>query len=290
LSFDLGAGTVWVSSDSRAFASQLQAVYRSFPFSPNGDWADLHVRIDRGAGLRRWFRRQASFFCDGSRPFEPFPADSPLPMFEWGTNWLIAQRFSHLLLLHSGVAERDGRALIMPAMPGSGKSTLTAALALSGWRLLSDEFGAFDPAEGVFRAVLKPIGLKNASIKLIRGRFPSAHFGPEFPKTRKGTVAHLAATPEAVARRHETARPGAIVVPRWQAGSATHLTRLDPQTVFGTLAFNAFNFKLLGAVGFDAVVYLTRTCPAYQLTYSGLDEGIAAVDELWSALSEGRAA
>jgi hypothetical protein len=26
------------------------------------------------------------------------------------------------------------------------------------------------------------------------------------------------------------------------------------------------------------------------LTYSGLDEGIAAVDELWSALSEGRAA
>jgi predicted ATPase len=33
------------------------------------------------------------------------------------------------------VVERDGHALILPAMPGSGKSTLTAALVQRGWRL-----------------------------------------------------------------------------------------------------------------------------------------------------------
>jgi hypothetical protein len=280
--FDLGAGIVRVSSGSRPFAAQLQAVYRSFPFAPVGTWADLHVRVDRGAGWRRWFRRQAIFFCDGSRPFEPFPADSPLPMYEWGTNWLIAQRFSHLLLLHAGVVERDGRALIMPALPGSGKSTLTAALSLSGWRLLSDEFGAFDPANGTFRAILKPVGLKNASIAVIRERFPTAHLGPEFPKTRKGTVAHLAALPDAVVRCQECARPGAIVVPQWQAGSPAELRRIEPQTVFGTLAFNAFNYRLLGAVGFDAAVLLSRTCPAYQLTYGDLDHAIEVLGELWA--------
>ena len=53
-----------------------------------------------------------------------------------------------LLLLHAGV-ERDGLALICPPS-WSGKSTLTAALSLRGWRLLSDEFGAFDPRQARF--------------------------------------------------------------------------------------------------------------------------------------------
>jgi HprK-related kinase A len=211
------------------------------------------------------------FRCDGSQPFDPFPADSPLPLLEWGSNWLIARRLHDLLLLHAGAVERDGYALLMPALPGSGKSTLTAALSLSGWRLLSDEFGAFDPADRVFRALLKPAALKNASIALIRSFSRDACFGPEFPKTRKGTVAHLAASLQTVDRRHELAHPGAIVLPQWRAGSPTRLEPVNPKSIFGALAFNAFNYAVLGAAGFEAVVHLARECPAWQLIYSDLE-------------------
>lgn len=279
---DLGAVQLRVQGNSPILASQLQAVYRNHPFRTREPWADLHIRLDRPAGPRRWFRPQVIFSCDGQRPFEPFPADSPLPLLEWGGNWLIGQRLHHLLLLHAGVVEKDGRALVMPATPGSGKSTLTAALSLSGWRLLSDEFGAFDPVEHVFRAVLKPIALKNASIGVIRQRYPEACFGPEFPKTRKGTVAHLAASHATVMRRREPARTGAIVLPQWRAGCATRLEAVEARPIFGALAFNAFNYKLLGAIGFDAVVHLVRACPAYQLIYSDLDDAIATIDDLWS--------
>jgi HprK-related kinase A len=281
---DLGAAVLRVNGEAPALAGQLQATYRCHPLRTLGQWADVHVRIERPRSMRRWLRPQVVFSSDGRTPFEPFPADTALPLLEWGTNWLIGQRLNHLLLLHAGVVEKDGKALLLPALPGSGKSTLTAALSLSGWRLLSDEFGAFDPSARIFHAVLKPVALKNASIDVIRRFSASARLGPEFPKTRKGTVAHLAADEDTVRRRQETAQPGAIVLPRWQAGSATRLESLAPQSVFGALAFNAFNYRVLGAAGFDAVLHLSRCCAAYQLIYSDLTDAISRVEELWAKL------
>jgi HprK-related kinase A len=278
---DIGAITLRARSDCPLFARQLRATYPEFPFQGAGEWADIHVDILRAGGTRRWIRPQVILRCDGRQPFEPFPADTPLPMFEWGCNWTIGQRLNDLLLLHAGALERDGFALLLPATPGSGKSTLTAALSTRGWRLLSDEFGAFDPHACEFRAMLKPVALKNQSIAVIREFAPGAVFGPEFPKTRKGTVAHLAASPEAVARRHDNARPGAVVLPKWEAGSATRLEPLEDHSLFSSLAFNAFNYATLGEVGFRAAVTLVRTCPGWHLVYSDLEDAIARLDALW---------
>ncbi len=284
--FDVGAATLQVRSDSPALSRQLKLTYGHFPFADHGDWADVRVHINRATGLRRWLRPQVTLRAEGQSPFEPFPADGPLPLFEWGCNWMIGRCLNDLLLLHAGALERDGLALLLPALPGSGKSTLTAALSQRGWRLLSDEFGAYDSETGVFRAVLKPIALKNQSIDVIRSFAPNAVFGPEFPNTRKGTVAHLAAPLDAVVRRHETARPGAVVLPKWVAGSPTFWEPLAEHVLFPALAFNAFNYSLLGAVGFEAVVRLVRQCPAWQLVYSNLDDALATIDAAWPAVLE----
>jgi HprK-related kinase A len=281
---DIGLATLRIRSDCPDLAAQLQSGYRNFRCLPPAAWADLHVDLARLNGPRRWIRPQVLFQCDGERPFEPFPADTALPLLEWGTNWLIGQRMHHTLLLHAGVVERDGLALVMPATPGSGKSTLTAALGLRGWRLLSDEFGAFDLQRRAFRPVLKPVALKNQSIEVIRRFSPSAELGPEFPKTRKGTVAHLAAPLDAVNRVHELARPGAVLLPKWEAGSATRWTAVPARDAFTALAFNAFNYEVAGEAGFRAVVHLVRRCPAWQLTYSNLDDALARIDAEWPAV------
>jgi HprK-related kinase A len=278
---DVGAVTLRVRSELPALAAQLQAVYSHFPFIDTADWADLHIDLVRPSGWRRWLRPQVVFSSDGRQPFDPFPADSPLPLLEWGANWLIGRRLNDQLLLHAGVVERDGLALLLPAVPGSGKSTLTAALALRGWRLLSDEFGALDPVDGQLRPVLKPVALKNASIAVIRKWSPQAQLGPEFPKTRKGRVAHLAAPAEAVARRHEQAWPGAVVLPRWQAGSITYWRRIAPEVVFRALAFNAFNYAVLGEAGFNAIVRIARGCPAWELIYGDLSDAIRTLEIAW---------
>ena len=99
--------------------------------------------------------------------WSPFPLDTPLPLLEWGTNYVIATRLFCYLLLHAGVVERGGRAIVMPALPGSGKSTLTAALTLRGFRLLSDEFGVVRLGDARLLRMLRPLALKNESIDVI---------------------------------------------------------------------------------------------------------------------------
>ena len=281
LRLDLGLVRLRIRSDEPSLAGQLAEVYGQFTPSHDTDWCDMHVSLLRATGLRRWLQPQVRFIADSRMEFDPFPADHALPLLEWGVNWLIGRRMNDVLLLHAGTLERDGRALVMPALPGSGKSTLSAALSLRGWRLLSDEFGAFDPQAGAFRAVLKPVALKNQSIDVIRHFQPQAELGPSFLKTRKGTVAHLAPSLDAVLRRHQTALPGMLVLPRWQAGSATVLEPVPPQVAFTSMAFNAFNYAVLGADGFRAVMALVRGMPAWRLQYSDLEDATSRLLEVW---------
>ena len=49
-------------------------------------------------------------------------------MYEWGVNWCIGTTGHCNLILHSAVVEKDGRGVILPAIPGSGKSTF-----VPGW-------------------------------------------------------------------------------------------------------------------------------------------------------------
>lgn len=286
LHLDLGAASVRVCSTSKELAVQIHSVYRHHPLQVATDWADLHIEIDRVGGWRRFWRPQVALRCDLEMPFEPFPANHALPLLEWGSNWHIGKRLTNLLLLHAGVVERDGLALILPAVPGSGKSTLTAALSLRGWRLLSDEFGAFCPQRRAFLPMLKPVALKNRSIDVIEAFEPAAPVGPRFPNTRKGTVAHLAANPDAVRRRFDTALPGAVILPRWVPNAVTALHELAPQVLFTSLAFNAFNYKECAQAGFESAVHLSQRCPGWQLVYSELQDALDRLDALWRRVVE----
>jgi HprK-related kinase A len=241
----------------------------------------FHVRIERGPLHRRVLAPQAIFRADTETPFAPFPQDHAFPLLEWGLNWCIATRAHQYLMLHAGVLERDGRALILPALPGSGKSTLTAALSLSGWRLLSDEFGLLDLRTGMLQPLPRAIPLKNASIDVIRlfGR-GTADIGPTFPRTRKGDVAHLRPPAASRRRQHELARPAWIVFPRYIAGSPLRLGALPPSVAFTRLSQNAFNYQLLGAAGFEALRDLIGRCRCWSADFGDLDSMLRALERL----------
>ena len=133
-------------------------------------------------------RRCVRFLVDGRAPHEDLPARQALAVLEWGLNLVIALRMHCYLMLHSAVLERAGRGLLLPAAPGFGKSTLCAALANRGWRLLSDEFGLIRSGTTDLLPLPRPIALKNESIDVIRAFAPDAYIGPSIPNTRKGTV------------------------------------------------------------------------------------------------------
>jgi HprK-related kinase A len=230
--------------------------------------------------VRRFTRPQAVFHWDGGQPFEPLPAGLAFPLLEWGINWCIANRAHRYLMLHSACVERNGDAVLFPAWPGHGKTTLCAALINRGWRLLSDEFGLVRPEDDLLQPVPRPLPLKNESIEVIRGFAPNAYLGPVFPKTRKGDVAHMRPPADSVARAEEPAVPRWLVFPRWVADSPTKLEPMPGPEAFFMVATNAFNYEVRGEAGFRTVTRLVRSCGAYRLVYSNLEEAVDAINGL----------
>lgn len=280
LALDFGFVKVRVRSDVPALAQAMQRVYAKFPVADADGFFDVTASVIRAGGLRRFVRPQIEFFVDGTLPFEPFPADTHLPLLEWGLNWCIAQRSNTHLLLHAGVVEKGGLAVVLPALPGSGKSTLVAALCARGYRLLSDEFGVVRLSDGMLLPLLKPIALKDRSIDVIRRFDPAAALGPVFPKTRKGDVAHVAPSAASTARRHEPAAPALVLFPQFGTGDALALDPMPKSRAFAKISANSFNYGLLGRGAFLALGRIVERCDVYRLSYGDLDEAIAAIDDL----------
>jgi len=280
LGLEFGGARARVRSDVPALAETIRTVYGAFPTADPDGFFDVTARLARPPGLRRYVRAQVSFWLDGERPFEPFPADTHLPLLEWGLNWAIAHRLNRHLLLHAGVVERNGRAVLLPALPGSGKSTLTAALANRGFRLLSDEFGVVRLSDAALLPLLRPTALKNESIEVMRRFAPDAVLGPAFPKTRKGTVAHLAPSAESVAKRNVPARPALILFPNFTRGAGIELEPIPKARAFLKLSTNSFNYELLGAEAFDAVTKLVSECECHRLRFGDLEQAVAQIASL----------
>ncbi len=269
-----------VRSPIAQVAEGIGLLYGDYPLQEPGSFADFHIHMKPSGGLRRWLRPQVHFDHDGSTPFQALPRSHAFPMFEWVFNWCVSSRAHAWLIIHAAVVEKDGCAAILPAPPGSGKSTLCAALVNRGWRLLSDELAMVGLHDGLLQPLPRPVSLKNASIGIIQRYAPAAVFSPAVAETTKGTVAHMRAPAASVARAGQCARPAWVIFPQYQAGAAPSLTPLARARAFMQLAQNSFNYNLLGADGFAAMAALVESCAHYQFSYSALDDAIAVFDAL----------
>ncbi len=259
-------------------ARYLGVLYAQHPALIDPDFADLHVEVRTPRNLRRWLRKQVEFVIDGDTPFEPLPREQAPAILEWGMNWSIAASCHQWLTIHAACLSRDGAAVVLPAPPGSGKSTLCAALALRGWRLLSDELTLVDTTNLGIHALARPINLKNASIDLIHRFEPTAVWGPETYDTNKGRVAHLRPPAGSVVRMLDPAQPRWIVFPRYLAGAEPQLTPRSKVQTFNHFAENAFNYSILGELGFDVVCRLVDQCECFDFVYSRLQDALEVFD------------
>ena len=289
IALDYGAAIVRVRSRLSTFARDFQRVYGAFLLADDAPFADFHTEVCSGKGLRAVLRPQSRFLIDGIQPFDPFPRQQALAHFEWGVNYCFGQRFNQYVLLHAGALALADRAVIMAAPPGSGKSTLTAALMLRGFRLLSDEFGVLCPRSGVLWPMLKPVALKNRSIEVIGDYAHEVTLGPVYRQTRKGDVAHLAPLEASIDARRQPVQPHLVIFPSFREGAALTTQRLSGEDAFARLAFNSFNYDLLGEIAFNAVADVIESCAAFELQYSRLDEAIAFVREMLAETSAAKA-
>lgn len=279
--FRIGAFVTQLQTSIPSVSEGVGLLYGDYPLAGEDGFADFHVSLASPHGLRKWIRPQVQFLFDGHTPFKPLPLDQAFPMLEWGLNWCVSSQANRYLIIHAAVVAKDGYAAILPAPPGSGKSTLCAALVSRGWRLLSDELALVRIEDGCLIPLPRPISLKNVSIDIIRDYEPSAILGPMVADTMKGTVAHMKAPADSVARASEIAKAAWVIFPKYQAGAAARLEELPRSRAFMRVADNAFNYSLLGAKGFEALGKVIDASMCYDFAYSKLDEAI----EIFAALT-----
>ena len=264
-------------------ANGIALHYAHHPVLADDTFADFHIGIERPRGLRRWWRPQVVFRFDGDAPFAPLPGDQGFPMLEWGMNWCVSAHCHQYLIVHAAVLARGEHALVMPAPSGSGKSTLCAGLVWGGgWRLMSDELALFDAGSGALSALARPVSLKNESIDVIARFAPQVRIGQVVRETQKGTVTHLPPPPQAVAQTDRPARARWILLPRFEAGAATRLTRLSRGAAFMRLVDSAFNYHVHGSRGFDRLADVVEAADCYEFVYSDLQDAVnrlGALDE-----------
>ncbi|WP_295954244.1 HprK-related kinase A [Rhodoferax sp.] len=269
-----------IISPIKSLTEDLIILYANNVVLDDSHFVDYTVTIASGSGWRQWLRRQAIFQFDGTEPFVPLPEDHAFPLLEWSMNWCISMHAHHYLLLHSAVIEKEGCAVVMPAPPGSGKSTLCAGLVHRGWRLLSDELALISLTGTAITPLGRPISLKNQSIEVMRNFVPGAVFSKEVHDTSKGRVALMQVPSAHIERIDETAQPRWVVFPKYVAGSPPQMVPRSKANSMLELGRNSFNYMVLGLKGFEVLSKVIDASDCYDFQYSQLDDAVAAFDDL----------
>lgn len=248
----------------------LRAMYGDQPEEALTGPVDFRVSLRCDSLVRRFLRPQITFYSDQQAPFKPVPRSQAFPILEWGMNWCIAAFDYTRLIAHAAVLEKNGRAVIFPAAPGSGKSTLSAYMAFNGWNLYSDELAIIDLVSGEVAPMFRPMCLKNQSIELVRKWFPEAVMTEIARDTQKGDVAHLKALSWQQYQSLSSVSIAGIVFPQYRANVSLVVEKMQQLDAFQQLCSQTFNYNIVGRPGFDTIGALIHDTQQYTITYNDL--------------------
>jgi HprK-related kinase A len=257
----------------------LKTLYGDFELALPKGFVDYSVAIDSSNIIHR-FRNRIDFHLDRQRPFNRIERRHAWAFLEWGMNWCVSVCANEYLKLHSAVVSKDGVALIMPGLPGAGKSTLCAALALSGWRVLSDEHALIPLGSSDVVPLYRPVSLKNESIEVIRNFSDRVEFGPETHETHKGVVAHLKADFDPDSHDCNALPARLMIFPQFSAGAPLTIRDRKRAESFMFAGHHSFNYSVLSEAGFDTMSTLLDAVRCYDLSYGDLDQALTAINDL----------
>ena len=218
---------------------------------------------------------------DGSRVEQGSSAVRLLASLIWAVNRWVLDHASHSrVLLHAGgVADEDGRAVLLPAPSESGKSTLTAALVSRGLHYLSDEAVEVLP-DGRCRGYAKPLSIDPGAFDLLpdlRAHVAGADLDEEF-LTRQWHIPASRVT--SVAR---AARIVAVVFPTYDSSASTVLSGVSPSEAMVLATGSTFapnNGARVERWQVERLALGLHGVPCYRLVSSDLNEAAGLVTEM----------
>jgi hypothetical protein len=152
---------IGIRVSERGFLKKLKGVL------PPGWKPARSTRVDHlfslrvgGTTRRSRIRRFHLLYLDSTRLSRSMDLDDVLQALEYNLQFLVSLEAKGRLFVHAGVVAWKKKAILIPGISFSGKTTLVDALVRAGATYYSDEFAVLD-VKGRVHAYPKPLALRN---------------------------------------------------------------------------------------------------------------------------------
>ncbi len=279
--FSIGVIDVSLRSNLEALVEEYASLYGPYTSgSPTEDSIPVSIHARRRIA-NRWgpFRIQG----DDEDWIEVGRHHQVLPHLEWMVNWGVIRRRHDLVQIHAATLERDGKALILPGEPGSGKTTLAAGLLKRGWSYLSDEFALIEPGTGRVQPFPRAMCVKEPSFAVMRRLGVPLRCEKPYQKATKGRVAFLNpldVRPDAVG---SPAVVRWVVFPRFVSGAQPRQVELPRSRAVFDLARQCFNLHMFQGRGVSVLAALIRRASCHRMISGDIEATCDLIETICDA-------
>jgi len=234
------------------------------------------VVIDLRAEMLEDGNLRSDIYRDGV-PVQCAPQLSLLGPAVKGALWQTAvNAHDFLFYIHAGVVGAGAGCVLLPAAAGSGKSSLTGALAHAGFRYFSDEVALIE--RRTFRVPPMPLamGIKQSGWDLMARYYPAI---AEMPTHRRndGKVLRYVPPPDGAAEK-VAAPVSHIIFPRHQEDAPTELRPVMRAEALGRLMGECLALRQrLDRQNVGELVRWIAGIECYALNFSSLDAAVELV-------------
>lgn len=184
--------------------------------------------------------------------------------------------------LHAGAVAYGEEVILLPGQSGSGKSTMSAWLCAHGFSYLTDELIFLpDHESGQVIPFIRPVCIKTGAISEIKRIIPEDNIFNYLEDEQGLVVPHRLLNPDFSII---TSPPSLILFPEYQFESLPRINKISGAQTCACLMACAVNARNFEDHGFEKIVRIARSIPAYRVTYgcfNGMGDVLAyLIDEL----------
>jgi hypothetical protein len=198
----------------------------------------------------------------------------------WHISQAVVEASGEYLLIHAAAVEATPGAVVLPAAPNAGKTTLTVALIRAGFDYLTDEVVALSAESERVLPFPRPLTLEPESFAALADLDPAASSwtaDTEVPAISSpvddvGEWRHVRAARIRPTPFGRASPPQVVVFPRYQLGVPTRLEPIGTAEALLELATNTFNLDRHGGQGLALLARVAERCSCFRLDVSELDE------------------
>lgn len=263
-----------VRSNSAEFAELSDRVLAAFRAPGAEPLVTYTLETERPDPDRRYaLFRDDDLLREGPEPVLGNSLDKILCEATAASIWL---SYDYLAIHASAVSWKD-RAVIMPALANSGKTTTAAGLTRAGFQYLTDEAALIDPVTGWVHPFPRPLAMSPQSVAVVDGLFGDL---PARFLDMESSGFHI--PPECI-------RPGSvgapcpvsfIVAPKYERGAVTTLERMARADMLVLLFQQSFNASSHGSAGIRLLGKLVGNARCYRLQIGDLNEAVQTIKDV----------